>query len=39
MLSMIFFVDEGQGICSICDNFITENTELISGYALAKNVY
>lgn len=31
-----FFVDEGQGICSICDNFITENTELVSGYALAK---
>ena len=31
-----FFLDEGQGICSICDNFITENTELVAGYALAK---
>ena len=28
--------DEDQGWCSICDNFITSDTELISAYALNK---
>ena len=31
-----FFKDEEQGICSICKNFVTEDTELVSGYALSK---
>jgi len=31
-----FFKDEEQGICSVCKNFITEDTELVSGYALSK---
>ena len=26
-----FFKDEEQGICSVCKNFITEDTELVSG--------
>ena len=30
------FYDEGQGVCSICKNFITEDTELVSGYSLSK---
>ena len=30
--------DEQQGACSICENFITKDTELISAYALNKTL-
>lgn len=30
------YEDEQQGVCSICRNFITKDTELVSAYALAQ---